>query len=272
MLATLLTLFLAGSPCLALPAPAADPSCTRDLLHLHTESYLSAQTAGNPLLLLGTTASPITYTEDFVSRPISASILNTPLRIAHNRSLLDTTQCATYTELIITDPANPRVLGTQIRFDPSGSTIQKIETLVTKDGDWAFNASLTYFYANRETENNLWFTIPEAERDSRAVIQAAADAYLDLFNDPSVKVPWGTPCNRLEGSWYTGNFTATDSCNVGVPSGVPIKERRYVIDETVGTVDAFVLFGSRPDSHEFRVEKGKLRLVHTLTVMRNVTA
>ncbi|KAK4223588.1 hypothetical protein QBC38DRAFT_487363 [Podospora fimiseda] len=270
MLTTFLFLLLTGNPSLALPAITSN-SCTRETLHQHTESYLSAQTAGNPLLLLGTTAAPIVYTEDFVSRPISSSILNTPLRISHNRSLLDTTQCATYTELIVTDPANSRVIGTQIRFNPSGDTIQKIETLVTMEGDWAFNASLTYFYANRETENNLWFTIPKAERDSRQVIQAAADAYLDLFNDPTVKVPWGTPCNRLEGSWYTGNFTATDSCNVGVPTGVVIKDRRYVIDETVGTVDAFVLFGTRPDSHEFRVERGKLRLVHTLTVMRNVT-
>ena len=29
---------------------------------------------------------------------------------------------------------------------------------------------------------------------------ASWDAYLDLFKDKSVQVPWGTPCTRLEGS------------------------------------------------------------------------
>ena len=46
--------------------------------------------------------------------------------------------------------------------------------------------------------------IPEADRDSRETLIKAADAYLNLFNDKSVVVPWGTPCVRLEGGLYTG--------------------------------------------------------------------
>jgi hypothetical protein len=53
-----------------------------------------------------------------------------------------------------------------------------------------------------------------------------------------------------------------------VPSGVRITNRRYVIDEVLGTVDVFNTFaGNLPDTHEFRVEGGKLRYVHTMTVM-----
>lgn len=272
MLSTLLTLSLLGTAS-ALPsrpaAPRHEEHCTRQILQFVTESYIQAQSLGDPSIIAQD--PEVAYTEDFRPLSIRDSILTTPLRIDHNRSLLDTTQCAIYTELIVTDPKNPRVIGTQIRLDEHAENILKIETLVTKEGDWAFNASLTYQYASKETANGWWFTIPEEDRDSRKTIQAAADAYLDLFNDKTVQVPWGTPCNRLEGSWYTGNYSLSDSCNVGVPSGVPITQRRYVIDETVGTVDAFVRFGSRPDSHEFRLEKGKLRLVHTLTVMRNGT-
>jgi hypothetical protein len=100
------------------------------------------------------------------------------------------------------------------------------------------------------------------------VIQAAADAYCDIFSDKSVKVPWGTPCARLEGGAYTGRGSPDDSCNVGIPDGVRLTNRRYVIDETVGAVDVMMTFGSNlPDSHEFRVEGGKLRFVHTITVM-----
>jgi hypothetical protein len=78
----------------------------------------------------------------------------------------------------------------------------------------------------------------------------------------------------LEGGAYTGKGVATDSCNVGVPSGVKLVNRQYVIDEEYGTVDIIMDFGGTagkvgagglPDSHEFRIEGGKLRYVHTLS-------
>jgi len=64
-----------------------------------------------------------------------------------------------------------------------------------------------------------------------------------------------------------------DSCDVGVPSGVNISNRRFVVDSTIGAVVAFCTFGAgnpnggsgSPDTHLFRVESGKLRYVHTLT-------
>ncbi|KAH6912291.1 hypothetical protein BKA70DRAFT_1423002 [Coprinopsis sp. MPI-PUGE-AT-0042] len=133
-------------------------------------------------------------------------------------------------------------------------------------GDWLFNATGTQYYASREN----WFVIPEADRNTRETIKAGGDAYLDLFSKPNTVVPWGTPCARLEGGIYTGRGLPTDSCNVGVPSGVELVNRRYVIDEMVGAVDIFLNFGGAngiPDSHEFRLEKGKLRFVHTMTVM-----
>lgn len=246
-------------------------ACTREALKSHTETLLAAQTSGDPssLIALQSASSPeFIYTEDFKSKTLATSVLKTPLKIDHHRSLLDTTQCATYTEIIsASDPQTPRVIGTQMRFDATASKLVKIETLVTQPGDWLFNASATLRYARQE--DTLWVPIPENERDTREVIQAAGDAYLDLFNNKTVVVPWGIPCQRLEGGAYTGRGLPNDTCNVGVPSGVPITNRRYVIDEVLGSVDAFVQFATRPDSHEFRVEKGKLRLVHTLTVMRN---
>ena len=51
--------------------------------------------------------------------------------------------------------------------------------------------------------------------------------------------------------------------------------RRYVIDEVTGSVDVLCQFDSLaawPDSHEIRVEGGKVRYVHTVTVMRGVGA
>ena len=86
-------------------------------------------------------------------------------------------------------------------------------------------------------------------------------------------MPWGYPCNRTEGGMHTGNGSPMDSCDVGVPSGVNIANRRFVVDPVTGSVVAFCTFGAgspnggsgAPDTHLFRVENGKLRYVHTLT-------
>jgi hypothetical protein len=53
-----------------------------------------------------------------------------------------------------------------------------------------------------------------------------------------------------------------------VPSGIPLVNRRYVIDEEYGTVGVFLNFGQSGlhDSHEFRIEGGKIKFVHTVTV------
>lgn len=121
-----------------------------------------------------------------------------------------------------------------------------------------------------------WTPIPVSKRDTRATIQAAADAYLDLWSTNATKpaVPWGTPCDRMEGSAYTGNGSATDSCAVGIPpdNEPPNINRRFVVDESMGSVSVLCLFqtmGNASDSHEFKLEEGKIRYVHTMTVFKS---
>jgi hypothetical protein len=63
------------------------------------------------------------------------------------------------------------------------------------------------------------------------------------------------------------------SCNIGFPEGedkLPILNRSYVVDVEMGTVNIFCRFGNppgAPDSHTFRLVNGKLRYVHTLTLI-----
>jgi len=49
---------------------------------------------------------------------------------------------------------------------------------------------------------------------------------------------------------------------------MPITNRRFVVDTDIGAVVALSRFSVNrlPDSHLFRVEKGRLRYVHTMTV------
>ncbi|KAI5924427.1 hypothetical protein F4810DRAFT_700760 [Camillea tinctor] len=255
------SLALSASLAMGLFTASGIAQCSRDLLIAATESLLAAQTEGTADTL-SPLAESVTYLEQFKAADLATGILSTPVAVEFNRSLHDTTQCATYTEMIAPGGAHPYVLGTQMHLTPEGA-ITNISTLVTDQGDWLFNATGTFYWASREA----WDVIPEDQRDSREVIQAAADAYADIFNDKSVTVPWGSPCARLEGGAYTGSGSASDRCDVGIPNGVALVNRRYVIDETIGAVDVFIDFASLPDSHEFRVEGGKIRFVHTLTVM-----
>jgi len=200
---------------------------------------------------------------------INKGLIKTPMKIDHQRSLIDTSTCQTYTEAIVTDKEHPYVFGTRLRVNHD--KIAEIEIIWTTTGYWGFSADAYKQYSS--TEN--WGVIPENKRDSRGTLVAAASAYLDAFLEQKKDlVPWGYPCNRTEGgSMHTGRGAADDSCDVGVPSGVNISNRRYVVDETIGAVVALCTFGAgnanggsgAPDAHLFRVESGKLRFVHTVT-------
>jgi hypothetical protein len=224
--------------------------------------YQSAQSYGD-IAGLKQLFNSVIYVENGKESDPAKGILSKKLKIDSGRTFYDYTDCATYTELIVADPKEPYVIGTQLRISTNNGGIDRIDSIVTKPSDWLFNATNTLYWAQKES----WDNIPSAKRDSRDTIKKAADAYLDLFSDSTVKVPWGTPCARLEGGAYTGKGAANDTCNVGVPSGVPMKNRKYVIDEAYGQVDVMLQMGAHewPDSHQFRIEGGKLRYVHTMT-------
>ncbi len=253
----------------ALLAPAvsnAQVSCTRESLKAAVDLYIAAQTKGDPAGL--PLATGLGYVENFKAVNINEGLIKTPMKIDHQRTLLDTSTCQTFTEVIVSDKANPYALGTRLRVNHG--LIAEIEMMWTTTGYWGFNVDNYLKYASSED----WGTIPAAKRDTRATLESAASAYLDAFLEGKKDlVPWGYPCNRTEGGMHTGKGAADDSCDVGVPSGVNIANRHFVVDETIGAVVAFCTFGAgsaaggsgAPDTHLFRVENGKLRYVHTLT-------
>jgi len=241
-------------------------SCTREGLKAATDLYIAAQTKGDitglPL------AKGLGYVENFKVMSVSEGLINKPMKIDHQRSLLDTATCQTFTEVIVSDKAAPYALGTRLRVNHG--LIAEIEMLWTTTGYWLFNADNYLKYSSSED----WGVIPPARRDTRDTLESAANAYLDAFLEGKMDlVPWGLPCNRTEGGMRTGKESPDDSCQVGVPSGVNIANRHFVVDETIGAVVAFCTFGAgsatggsgAPDTHLFRVVNGKLRYVHTLT-------
>jgi hypothetical protein len=244
----------------------AQVACTREGLQRAVDLYIAAQSKGD------TSGLPLPmgagYMENAANADINTGVIKTAMKIDHHRSLIDASTCQTFTEVIVTDKAKPYILGTRLRVNRD--KIAEIEILWTTTGYWLFNADNYLKYSSAEN----WGTIPADKRDTRDALVAAANAYLDAFLEGKKDlVPWGYPCQRTEGGMYTGKGDPKDSCDVGVPSGVNISNRRFVVDPTIGSVVVYCTFGAgnanggsgSPDTHLFRVENGKLRYVHTLT-------
>ena len=261
----LLYLLLSGAMLAPLSA-MAQISCTRGGLQNAIDLYIEAQGSGDisglPL------ANGLGYMENIAPADVSEGIVNKAMVIDHHMSIIDEDSCQTFTEVIVTDEDEPYVLGTRMRINHD--KIAELEVLWTSTGYWLFDADAYLQYSSQED----WGPIPAEERDTRGTLVSAANAYLDAFLEGEIdQVPWGFPCVRIEGGAYTGRGSPDDSCEVGVPAGVNIANRRFVVDEVTGSVVVYCTFGAgspnggsgAPDTHLFRVENGKLRYVHTLT-------
>lgn len=248
------------STLLAMPASFAAASCSRAELQHAVNQYLAAQTHGDTADL--PLAKGLAYYENSKLTDIKTGLIHTPMKIDHHMSVIDPATCQSFTEVIVTHKAKPYVLGTRLRVNHG--KIAEISMLWTTTGYWLFNADAYLKWAKQEN----WGPIPKSERDSRATLVAAANAYLDAFLEGNTKdVPWGYPCERTEGGAHTGHQSPKDTCAVGVPGGVNIVNRRFIVDPTIGVVVALCNFGVNgpADTHMFRVQHGKLRYVHTLT-------
>jgi len=249
----------------------ASAECSRETLRKVADAYIKAQTAGDPTRL--PLAAGASYAENDKTMDVASGVVAGALKVDFTRSFYDTTQCIAFTELVAATDPHPHVILTRMEATKKGK-VSKMESVVTHEGDWMFGATQYLGF----TQAEKWDEIPKDKRDTREVIQAAADAYLDNWGNPEIKVPHGTPCARLEGRIYTGTRNPDgNTCNMGAfPQKINANHRRYVIDETVGAVVIFHNFpwldaGLAPDSpgtpsgQMFRVEGGKNRYIHELT-------
>jgi hypothetical protein len=244
----------------------AQTECTRSMLQAATDGYIAAQKAGD--LSKMSLAPKVKYQENMSEIEKEKGLWNTPLPIAFHRSIYDVERCKTFSEVIVTEGGHPYVIGT--RLTVKGGKVTEIDSLVTDEDDWLFNAQNYLKYSSAEK----WPVLPVKERVSPQELVNAGHQYLDfVFNDGHIRPPWGTPCARLEGGAYTNvennnkdNCKIEDAINGG---GLFIDHRTFVVDKDMGVVNVFCRFGDSkgmPDSHTFRLVNGKYRNIHTLSV------
>ncbi|KAL1897999.1 hypothetical protein Sste5346_003855 [Sporothrix stenoceras] len=257
-------------------AVTASSNCTRDFLAKAADRYVQAQTAGSVKMLGEILSTNVVYKENFQAVNIRKGVLSQPIKIDRTHKYYDTTLCGGFIEVIAassnaTADGTPYLIHSRFVYgNDTSDGIALFESVVTKPGDWAFNATGYLHYDGIES----WPEIPVGQRDTRATIQAAGDAYFDRFDNTSVVIPIGSACARLEGGSYTarGNYSA-NTCD-GYPDTIKVTDRRYIVDELYGVVDIFEGFPGldrsvpnvpAPDSHLFRVENGKIRYIHTVS-------
>ena len=246
-------------------APLQDrPTCTRDELKAASAAYVEAQRTGDigrlPL------HEKVRFLENMTDVDHGAGLWNTALPIANAMSFHDDRRCKTFTEIVVTEGGTPYILGTRLYLH-EGKVI-RVDSIVTKTGDWLFNANAFLKYTKQEN----WEPLHPYQRTPESEMIRGANAYLDGFSDKFTDIPWGMPCARLEGGLYTNRQNNPNpSCEIGMPPGVLyIVNRDYLVDEEMGTINVFCRFGGStggPDSHTFRYIDGKFRQIHTLTAI-----
>lgn len=251
----------------------AQSGCTRSTLQAAVDSYIAAQKAGNPSKMA--LAPKAKYFENMIEITKEKGLWNTALPIALHRSIYDTSRCKTFSEVIVTEGGHPYVLGTRLKV--KDGQIAEIDSLVTDEGDWLFNAPAYLKYSSAEEKNEKvsdnWSILPIDARVSRQELIDAGNQYFDfIFLDKFITPPWSTPCARLEGGAYTNEKNEyKDNCKIDAPLGeMFVVNRTYVVDEELGAVNVFCRFGDSakgmPDSHTFRLVNGRYRYIHTISV------
>lgn len=235
--------------------------CTRESMKAIVDKYIEAQEAGNPSLM--PFAEGAMVFENTEEKSPGESFISNAMTIDLHRSFYDVDSCRTFTEVIVATTNPTAVMGVSFRI--AGEKITEVKAIVTREGDWLYNASDYLKYSKQEEEE--WYILPEEERPSREFLIDAGDQYLDLFKKDTSDIPWGAPCARLEGGAYTNaNNNNRDNCHfVNTQGALTIGGRDYIVDVAMGTSIVFCAFCTL-DSHLFRLIDGHFRFVHTLTV------
>jgi hypothetical protein len=260
------TAALVHAEAVLLPAPEG---CSRSSLQAIADKYVEALKQGKPSLM--PLASQVKYIERRKEVPLGQGFWKTPVVVDFHRTLVDVDICETFTEVISAKNSPQYVTGTRLKV--VDGKVTEIESLVSDKNDWLFNADNYLKYSSTEK----WDIIPKEKHSDRQTLIKVASDYFDIFTDYSAfpKVPWGIPCVRIEGGAYTNSTNDPNpSCTVGVPKGggVPMTNRRYIVDLDMGAVVGQIDFGGEkglPDAHTFRLEDGKLRYVHVITLCPN---
>jgi hypothetical protein len=247
----------AGSGSSAASAPAAAAGCTRAGLKASVDAYFKALAAHDPSML--TQASQLKFTENAQETKLGEGLVwKTAGAVEFTRSLFDTERCGTVTEAVLPNSGTDTIFG--LRLQLREQKLSEIESIVVDPKNGFFPTPMGILNSKAEVWDE---TLPQEQRSTREVLEAAGKAYFDWFADPSIQPPFAMPCDRLENGLKT---TSGDCGNLGSAGGLKHPPQRYPLtDLEAGITAGFVLFGGADiDFHMFKVVSGKIQRINAV--------
>lgn len=241
-------------------AGAANPEngngCTRAALEAAIDAYFDATASHDPSALA---VSPsVRFTENAVELELGDGLWKTAGAVQFHRDALDTERCATVTKAVIENDGTPTIVGLRLKLEDGA--LAEVESYVVDPATGFVPTPQGLIDSAGDDWESL---LDPADRSTREELDAAADAYFDLFSNPAAPVPFGVPCDRLENGFKTTN----GRCSDGVPpSSLQMTHRRFpVADLESGIAVGFTLFGgSLLDFHMFKLTSGEIRFINAV--------
>lgn len=233
------------------PVEPVGTPCPRASLKELADNYSAALAAHDPSKVK---ISPnVMFTENGIElKPGASDLWKGAGTWGEKNYLIDAERCGTVTFGVINE--NGRLIHAAIRLqtDKAG-TITEIEHVLGREKEFMYNPQVVLDTAYLDWENIL----PPDERQSRALMTAAAVDYFAMFSDqPMVNTPFAARCDRWENGIKT---TPTHNCS---PKGLVIKHpepRVPLADVEAGLVAAFEHFSNNlADVHVFKMSNGRV--------------
>jgi hypothetical protein len=193
-------------------APLQDhPSCTRDELKRLTTAYVEAQGKGSLAAL--PMDSKAHYLENGKDVDPGAGMWAKPLQVTRAMSFHDDKRCKTFTEVIVTGPT-PYVIGTRLYVH--NGIIIRVDSLVTKKGDWLFNANSYLKYTTKEDWSPLYkYQLTEPKEMIRGANAVARSACRRVCSTSPIATTWSTR------SWASSTCSAGSADGPSRPTVIP---------------------------------------------------
>ena len=241
-------------------ASAEAQTCTRDALKTIAASYFKAVETDDMSALA--TAPTVRITENAAETKKGDGFFKTGGKAAFQRTIVDTATCSTLTQAVVeettgTAAAVPVLIA--VRLKSEGGKVTEIEQVIARKGDFAFNPQGVL-----DTANQDWTTLlPADRRPTRAHMNASADRYYDMMEDPKNDPGFATPCQR----WENGtNTTPKGDCYWRGATMTHPKRRLPVTDVELGV--AVTIHNFRNDWLDVHIFKfnadGKITLIQSV--------
>jgi len=240
-------------------ASAEAQTCTRAALNATAASYFKAVETDDMSALQ--TAPTVRITENAAEVKKGEGFFKTGGKALFTRTIIDTGTCSTLTQAVVeeTNGGTASQVLLAVRLKSAGGSVTEIEQVIARTGDFAFNPKGVL-----DTATQDWTTLlPADRRPTREHMNAAADRYYDMMEDPKNDPGFATPCQR----WENGtNTTPKGDCYWRGATMSHPKRRLPVTDVELGV--AVTIHNFRNDWLDVHIFKfnpdGKITLIQSV--------